>query len=140
MSDWHIQPKPGTDAALALGMMHLIVKKKKHDVAFLKKHTSGYEGFLKEVLPKYTPEKVSRITGLKKEVIIQLAKEYGASKKTYIRPNYGLNRHRNGGMMVRAIMLLPAITGAWRNKSSGVFVGSIEEMWNVDLGKLQRPL
>ena len=72
--------KPGTDAALALGMMHLIVKKKKHDVAFLKKHTSGYEGFLKEVLPKYTPEKVSRITGLK-EVIIQLAKEYGASKK-----------------------------------------------------------
>ena len=89
LSDWHIQPKPGTDAALALGMMHLIVKKKKHDVAFLKKHTSGYEGFLKEVLPKYTPEKVSRITGLKKEVIIQLAKEYGASKKTYIRPNYG---------------------------------------------------
>ena len=80
LSDWHVQPKPGTDAALALGMMHLIVKKKKHDVAFLKKHTTGHEGFLKEILPKYTPEKVSRITGLKKEVIIQLAHEYGASK------------------------------------------------------------
>ena len=139
LCDWHIQPRPGTDAALALGMMHLIVKNGKHDLAFLKRHTTGHKGFIKNILPKYTPDKVSKITGLKKEIIIQLAKEYAATKKTYIRPNYGLNRHRNGGMMVRAIMLLPAITGAWRNKSSGVFVGSIEEMWNVDLNKLQRP-
>ena len=139
MCDWHIQPKPGTDAALALGMMHVIVKKNKHDKAFLKKHTTGHEEFLKKILPKYTPEKVARITGIKKETIVKLALEYGSTKKSYIRPNYGLNRHRNGGMMVRAIMLLPAITGAWRNKSSGVFVGSIEEMWNVDLNKLQKP-
>ena len=90
-------------------------------------------------MPKYTLDKVSKITGLKKADIKKLALEYGSTKKTYIRPNYGLNRHRNGGMMVRSIMLLPAITGAWKNKSSGCFVGSIEEMWNVDLGKLQRP-
>ena len=139
LCDWHIQPKPGTDAALALGMMHVIVKKNKHDKAFLKKYTTGHEEFLKKILPKYTPEKVARITGIKKEAIIKLATEYSSTKKSYIRPNYGLNRHRNGGMMVRAIMLLPAITGAWRNKSSGVFVGSIEEMWNVDLNKLQKP-
>ena len=139
LCDWHIQPKPGTDAALALGMMHVIIKKKKHDSAFLKKYTTGYEGFIKKILPKYTPEKVARITGIKKETIVKLATEYSSTKKSYIRPNYGLNRHRNGGMMVRAIMLLPAITGAWRNKSSGVFVGSIEEMWNVDLNKLQKP-
>ena len=139
ISDWHIQPKPGTDAALALGMMNEIVKNKKHDLAFLKTHTTGYKEFIEKILPKYSLDKVSRITGIKKADIQQLALEYGSSKKTYIRPNYGLNRHRNGGMMVRSIMLLPAITGAWENKSSGCFVGSIEEMWNVDLGKLQRP-
>ncbi len=139
MCDWHIQPKPGTDAALALGMMNVIVNKKKHDLEFLKKYTTGHKEFLNKILPKYTPKKVSRITGIKEVDIIKLATEYASTKKTYIRPNYGLNRHRNGGMMVRAIMLLPAITGAWCNKSSGVFVGSIEEMWGVDLNKLQHP-
>ena len=139
MSHWHIQPKPGTDSALALGMMNEIVKNNLHDKSFLKKHTSGSDDFIKKELPKYSLSKVSKITGLKQADIKKLAHEYANAKRSYIRPNYGLNRHRNGGMMIRTIMILPAITGAWKYKESGCFVGSIEEMWNVDLKKLQRP-
>ena len=133
MCHWHLQPKPGTDSALALGMMNEIVKNNLHDKVFLKKHTSGSEDFIKNELPKYTLSKVAKITGLKQVDIKKLAYEYAKAKRSYIRPNYGLNRHRNGGMMTRTIMILPAITGVWRHKESGCFVGSIEEMWNVDL-------
>ena len=93
---------------------------------------------LKKSFPNIVLAKHQKLQELKED-IKKLAHEYAKAKRTYIRPNYGLNRHRNGGMMTRTIMLLPAITGAWKYKESGCFVGSIEEMWNVDLQKLQRP-
>ena len=86
MSHWHLQPKPGTDSALALGMMNEIVKNDFHDKSFLKKHTTGHEEFLKKELPKYTLSKVSRITGIKQSEIKQLAHEYAKAKRSYIRP------------------------------------------------------
>jgi anaerobic selenocysteine-containing dehydrogenase len=87
MSHWHLQPKPGTDSALALGMMHEIVKNNLHDKPFLKKHSSGSDDFIKNELPKYTLSKVSKITGLKQADIKKLAHEYAKAKRSYIRPN-----------------------------------------------------
>ena len=80
MSHWHLQPKPGTDSALALGMMNEIVKNNLHDKSFLKKHTSGSDDFIKNELPKYTLSKVSKITGLKQADIKKLAHEYANAK------------------------------------------------------------
>ena len=140
MADWHIQPRPGTDSALALGMMKIIVDKGLHDLDFLKEQTHGWEEFLEKKLPDYPVERVSAITGLKTEDITRLALEYAATKKSYIRANYGLNRHQNAGQMCRCILTLPCVTGAWREKCGGTAFGTLEEMWlKFPLGKLQRP-
>jgi anaerobic selenocysteine-containing dehydrogenase len=139
-ADWHIQPRPGTDGALALGMMKIIVDAGKHDQAFLEEQTLGWKELIETRLPDYPVEKVSKITGLSVETITKLAMDYASTKKSYIRANYGLNRHQNAGQMARAILLLPAITGAWREKCGGASFGNLEEMWlQFNLGKLQRP-
>ncbi|MGU9977500.1 MAG: molybdopterin-containing oxidoreductase family protein [Candidatus Oxydemutatoraceae bacterium WSBS_2016_MAG_OTU14] len=140
MADWHIQPRPGTDGALALGMMKVIVDEGLHDMNFLKEQTLGWEKLLKDRLPEYPLDKVAEITGLDQETIRKLALEYASTKKTYIRANYGLNRHQNAGQMCRCILTLPCITGAWREKCGGVAFGTLEEMWlKFPLEKLQRP-
>ena len=140
MADWHIQPRPGTDGALALGMMKIIVDKGLHDLEFLKEQTNGWEQFLEKKLPDYPVEKVAEITGLSPDEITRLALDYAATKKSYIRANYGLNRHQNAGQMCRSILVLPCITGAWREKCGGAAFGTLEEMWlKFPLAKLQRP-
>lgn len=140
LADWHIQPKPGTDGALALGMMKLIVDAGKHDQAFLEEQTLGWKELIETKLPDYPVERVSKITGLPVETITKLAMDYAATKKSYIRANYGLNRHQNAGQMARAILILPSITGAWREKCGGAAFGNLEEMWlQFNLSKLQRP-
>lgn len=140
LADWHIQPKPGTDGALALGMMKIIVDENLHDLDFLKEQTVGWEHFLEKILPDYSLERVSKITGLAPELIRKFALEYAATKKSYIRANYGLNRHQNAGQMCRAILVLPCVTGAWRESCGGAAFGTLEEMWmKFPLDKLQRP-
>lgn len=139
-ADWHIQPKPGTDGALALGMMKLIVDAGKHDVDFLQEQTVGWKEFMETKLPDYPLKEVAQITGLPEADIQKLAMEYASTKKSYIRCNYGLNRHQNAGQMCRAILVLPCITGAWREKCGGAAFGTFEEMWlYFPLAKLQRP-
>ena len=140
MADWHIQPKPGTDGALALGMCKLIVDAGKHDQQFLEEQTHGWKEFIETKLPDYPVEKVADITGLSTDTIEKLAMEYASTKKSYIRCNYGLNRHQNAGQMCRAIFMLPCITGSWREPNGGVAFGTLEEMWlQFPLAKLQRP-
>ena len=140
MADWHIQPRPGTDGALALGMMNVIVNEGLHDLDFLKEQTLGWEEFLEKRLPEYPLDKVSEITGLDQETIRKFALEYASTKKSFVRANYGLNRHQNAGQMCRCILTLPCITGAWREKCGGVAFGTLEEMWlQFPLAKLQRP-
>ena len=140
MADWHIQPRPGTDGALALGVMKLIVDEGLHDIEFLKEQTIGWEHFINKKLPEYSLDKVAKITGLDESTIKKFAMEYAATKKSYIRANYGLNRHQNAGQMCRAILVMPCITGAWREACGGVAFGTLEEMWlNFPLAKLQRP-
>lgn len=140
MATQHIQPRPGTDAALALGMMKVIVDENLHDLEFLQKFTIGWKELIETKLPDYDLETVEKITAVDKKVIKQLALDYASTKKSHIRANYGINRHRNSGQMCRAILVLPCITGAWREKSGGAGFGNLEEMWQrFDLKKLQRP-
>ena len=130
IADQHVQPRPGTDGALALGMMKVIVDHRLHDLEFLKNHTRGWEALIEQKLPDYSPPEVSRITGLGEADIEALALLYGATKKSYIRAGHGLNRHQNSGNLCRSILLLPAITGAWREKCGGAGFGRLEENWD----------
>jgi anaerobic selenocysteine-containing dehydrogenase len=140
MADWHIQPRPGTDAALALGAMKVIVDNGLHDEAFLREQTIGWEQFINEKLPEYPLDKVSEITGVSEADIEKFGLMYGKAKKSFIRANYGLNRHQNSGQTCRAILVMPCITGSWREPNGGAAFGTLEEMWlQFNLAKLQRP-
>ena len=140
MADWHIQPRPGTDAALALGAMKVIVDNGLHDEAFLREQTIGWEQFINEKLPEYPLDKVSEITGVSEADIEKFGLMYGKAKKSFIRANYGLNRHQNSGQTCRAILVMPCITGSWREPYGGAAFGTLEEMWlQFNLAKLQRP-
>jgi anaerobic selenocysteine-containing dehydrogenase len=120
--EW-ISIRPGTDAALALGMMHVLFDRGYDDAAYLDANTLGAEQ-LRERAREYSPERVSAITGVPVETIVSLGERYGRSKAAFIRVNYGLQRHRGGGMAVRTIACLPAVTGHWRRAGGGVQLSS----------------
>ena len=111
--------RPGTDAALALGMMHVLFARGLEDRDYLERYTLG-EAPLRERAAEWTPERASGVTGLAPETIVSLAERYGRASAAFIRVNYGLQRHRGGGMAVRTIACLPAITGHWRRPGGGV--------------------
>jgi anaerobic selenocysteine-containing dehydrogenase len=135
-ADEFVQLYPGTDAALALGMMHVLERENLIDEAFLRDHTVGWEQ-LRERLKAYPPERVSRITGVPKETIIRLAREYGKTSPSLIRIGNGLQHHDNGGMIVRTITCLPALTGQWRYRGGGALKEN--GLVQVDTDKLERP-
>ena len=111
--------RPGTDAALALGMMHVLFAQGMEDSDFLERHTIGHES-MRERAAEWTPARAAAVTGLSEDVIISLATRFGRAKAAFIRVNYGLQRHAGGGMAVRTIACLPAITGHWRRAGGGV--------------------
>ncbi len=122
-SDLWIPIRPGTDAALALGIMHVIFRDNLQDQDFIDKFCLGGED-LKSRANDFTPAKVSTITGLKPSIIEQLAHDYANTKPAFIRLNYGLQRHGGGGMAVRAITCLPGIIGAWKETGGGAFLST----------------
>src|SRR5438034_4869708 len=115
--------RPGTDAALALGMMNVLFERGLEDRDFLARHTLG-EQALRERVRDYPPARVATITGLSEETVVSLAETYGRSRAAFIRVNYGLQRHAGGGMAVRTIACLPALTGHWRRPGGGVQLSS----------------
>ncbi len=133
----HIAPLLGTDAALALGMMHVIIGEDRFDREYVQKYTLGFEQ-LRERVKDYPPEKVAGITGLPAEKIVTLAREYAGTKPAAIRLNYGLQRHAGGGMAVRSIACLPALTGAWRDPAGGVVL-STAGFFGMNQAALERP-
>jgi anaerobic selenocysteine-containing dehydrogenase len=140
-SDEHVPIRPGTDAALALGMMHVLFRDGLEDRQYLDEMTLGWQKLRDRVLADYAPERVANICRLPVETIEQIAKIYGTTRPTFIRLNYGLQRHAGGGSAVRAIALLPAITGAWNDagggcqlSSSGTFALNTAAMERTDLG------
>ncbi len=118
-SDLHLKLKPGTDAALALGIMNILVKKDLLDHRFMAEKTLGFEQF-KPRLEAYHPQRVSRITGVSADQIEDLAIRYGTAQSPYIRTGWGPARQLKGGMAMRTIALLPALVGATHKKGGGI--------------------
>ena len=117
-ADRFIQVRPGTDTALALGMMHVIVRESLHDEEYVRAHTVGFDDLVKR-LDEYPPDRVERITGVPAEEIERLAREYATTRPAFIKIGNGLQHHDNGGMAVRTITCLPALVGAWRDVGGG---------------------
>ena len=109
-ADIHLQPRPGTDAALALGLAHVIVDERLHDEAFLRDHASGFEDY-RTRLDDYPLARVADITGVDEAAIRALALGYGRAKPALLVAGFGLQRHSRAGQAMRAVALLPALTG-----------------------------
>jgi anaerobic selenocysteine-containing dehydrogenase len=136
--DWHLPIRPGTDAALALAVMHVIFRDGLQDDDYLKRFTVGADELRTRVLKEYSPEHVAKITCLPAKTIEQFATEYATTKPALIRLNYGLQRHGGGGMAVRTISCLPAITGDWRHPAGGALL-STSKLYQFDANALERP-
>jgi anaerobic selenocysteine-containing dehydrogenase len=130
--------RPGSDGALALGMMHVLARENLLDREFLEKHTVGWGDLEREVLPEYTPERVSRISGLRVEDVLYLARSYGKARAPFIRVGGGLSRYGNGAMATRALVCLPAAVGAYARKGGG-FLGSTGTGDAFNLSSFTRP-
>jgi anaerobic selenocysteine-containing dehydrogenase len=136
-SDEHIPITPGTDGALALGMMHIIVRDGLQDRDYIDRYTIGFDQ-LKPRLEEYPPSRVSQITGIPQDTIERLTLEYAVNSPAFIRLNYGLQRHAGGGMAVRNIFCLPALMGSWRYPGGGAVL-STSGFFKYDNAALERP-
>jgi anaerobic selenocysteine-containing dehydrogenase len=119
LADTHLQPIPGTDAALALGMMHVLIAENLTDDDYIDRYTTGYAQLRERVLHEHSPEWAARITGLTADAIASLARSYGRARAPFIRIGDGLSRHTNGGMAVRTIACLPGLVGAFAKTGGG---------------------
>jgi molybdopterin guanine dinucleotide-containing S/N-oxide reductase-like protein len=137
LADWHIAIRPGTDAALALGMMHVILRDGLEDRAYIAKMTHGFEA-LQERARSFTPECVAAWTGMTAGEIEQLAREYATTQPAVLRLNYGVQRSENGGTAVRAIAMLPALIGAWQHRGGGAQL-SMSGAFKFDSHTIERP-
>jgi anaerobic selenocysteine-containing dehydrogenase len=136
LADLHLQPRPGTDGALALGMMHVLVGEGLVDHDYIRRATIGY-GPLAQHVKQYHPERVAAITGLSPETIVSFARRYGATRASFLRVGIGLSRHDNGGGTCRAIACLPALTGAYAHPAGGALLSS-SYSFGVNLAALER--
>jgi len=137
LADKHFAIHPGSDAALALGMMHVIIAEKLEDREYVSRFTSGFEALRKRAA-QYPPERVAQLTGIDKDDIIMLAREYATIRPAAIRLNYGVQRSERGALSVRAIALLPALTGSWREVGGGLNL-STSHAFHVNRAGLERP-
>ena len=133
----HIALRPGTDAALALAVMHELILHGWLDQDYIDRYTLGWDALKARAL-QWSPERAAEICGVPVEQIRQLARDWGTTQPAAIRLNYGMQRVRGGGNAVRAIACLPALTGAWRHRAGGVLLSSSGH-YPVRRAALQRP-
>jgi anaerobic selenocysteine-containing dehydrogenase len=133
----HIALLPGTDGALALGMMHVLIEDGLIDQDYISRYTLGFD-LLEERIKQYSPEWAAETCGIKTEEVVQLARDYGTVKPAAIRLNYGMQRHAGGGIAARTIACLPALTGAWRDAAGGILLTTADN-YHFDHAKLERP-
>ncbi len=133
----HIALRPGTDAALALALMHELVTHDWLDHDYIAQHTLGWAG-LRERALQWPPERAAQVCGVAVQQITDLARDYGTTRPAAIRLNYGMQRVRGGGNAARAIACLPALTGAWRHRAGGVLLSS-SGLFPIDRAALHRP-
>ena len=136
-ADWYLPINPGTDAALALGMMHVIIGEDLHDADYVAKYTLGFEQ-LREKVKEYSPERVAQWTGIAADDIRKLAREYATARPAVIRLNYGVQRSEGGGMATRTIVMLPCITGSWKEVGGGLQM-SVSGAVDLNAAALKRP-
>lgn len=137
----HIAPMPGTDAALALGVMHVLIRDGLLDYAYIAEHTLGFEA-LRERAAAYPPAHAAALCGIDAKDIEWLAAQIGETavrrkEPVAIRVNYGLQRAHGGGNAVRAIACLPSLVGAWRHEAGGLQL-SMSGFFPIDMRALQR--
>ncbi len=136
-SDWWLPIRPGTDAALALGVMHILFRDGLQDQDYIDRYCLGGDALRERVL-EYPPERVASICSLDVVDVERLAREYGTLRPSLIRLNYGLQRHGGGGMAVRTITCLPALVGAWRDVGGGALL-STSALYPFNNAALERP-
>ena len=135
----HIALKPGTDGALALGLMHELITHGWLDTDYIARHVDGFDKLKPRALD-WPPERVAQVCGIDAEVVRQLARDYVTTRPAAIRLNYGVQRCRGGGNAVRLIALLPCLTGAWRQRGGGLLLSASHWFRGaVDHAALQRP-
>jgi anaerobic selenocysteine-containing dehydrogenase len=135
-ADWHLMPRPGTDGALALGVMHVLIGEGRVDHDYIQRATLGFTALAHHV-KAYDPERVAAITGLAAEDVVAFARRYGATRAAFIRVGIGLSRHDNGGMTCRTIACLPALTGAYAHPAGGALLSSTSA-FGLDYAALER--
>jgi anaerobic selenocysteine-containing dehydrogenase len=133
----HLALLPGTDGALALGLMHVLIAENLVDRDYIDRCTEGFAA-LAQRAAGWTPERVAATCGLAGAQIVALARDYGTSKPAAIRVNYGMQRTAGGGNAVRAIACLPALIGAWRDPAGGALLSS-SGTYPVATSALERP-
>lgn len=136
-ADWYLPIHPGTDVALALGLMHVIIGENLYDADYVARHTVGFEELRKRV-QEYPPERVAAWTGISAADIVKLAREYATCRPAAVRVNYGVQRSENGGMAMRTIAMLPCITGSWKEVGGGLQL-STSGGFPLDKTALERP-
>jgi anaerobic selenocysteine-containing dehydrogenase len=137
-ADWFMPIRVGTDAALALGIAHVLQRQGLLDHDYIARLVLGYERWAAEVLPRYAPETVAAITGVPAADVEALALMYGQAQAPFIRMGQGLSRHVGGGMAVRAIAALPGLTGAWQHPGGGALLATADN-YNFNFAALRRP-
>src|SRR5882724_7982072 len=118
-ADWYLPINPGTDAALALGMMNVIINEGLYDADYVARHTTGFDD-LKARVREYPLDKVAHWTGISAADIRRLATEYATERPSVIRVNYGVQRSEGGGMAMRAVTILPCLIGSWKEVGGGL--------------------
>ena len=136
-ADWYLPINPGTDAALALGLMHVIINENLYDADYVSRYTVGFDD-LKARVQQYPPEKVAHWTGISAEDIRTLAREYATQRPSVIRVNYGVQRSEGGGMAIRAVTMLPCLVGSWKEIGGGLQL-SLSGSFGLNKAKLEMP-
>jgi anaerobic selenocysteine-containing dehydrogenase len=137
-ADRHLQIRIGTDAALALGVMHILARDGRVDRAYVAAHTLGFERLEAEVLPRFPPDRVAEITGLAVSDIEEFAAMYGAAERSFVRLGEGMTRLARGGEALRAVALLPGVTGAYGRRGGGALLLTAASC-ELNYGALRRP-
>ncbi len=127
-ADWHLPIRIGTDAALAIGIVHILVRDGLCDRAYIDENTLGFAQWERDVIPRFPPERVAAITGLAVADIERLAAMYGGAKRSFIRLGEGMTRLARGGQSLRAVAVLPAITGAYGRRGGGALLAAASSM------------
>lgn len=137
LADKHFAIYPGSDLALALGLMHVIIGERLHDAGFVENYTQGFDA-LARLARQYPPERVEHLTGLAREDVVSLAREYATTRPAAIRLNYGIQRSERGGSATRAVAALPALIGSWREIGGGMQL-STSQAYQFNRAGLEMP-